>query len=141
MKYNLFALLILVLCVGCSGNVPLQGNVFDEDGNPITVGIVNFVSDQGLSRATIQPDGSYVVGTLSERDGLPPGTYRVYVTGAEIAVAATGPVRMDVMGRPMQQLPGFRQLVATQYTTEATTPLTVEIPAPRNRFDVIVGSP
>ena len=137
----ILTLLILALCVGCGKNVPLKGKVLDEDGNPITAGTVNFVSDKGLSRAKIQPDGSYTVGTLKETDGLPPGKYKIYVTGAEVAVAPSGPVRLDVMGQPMQQLAGYKKLVATKFTTEADTPLTCEIPAPGNRYDVVVEKP
>jgi len=137
----ILTLLILALCVGCGKNVPLKGKVLDEDGNPITVGMVNFVSDKGLSRAKIQSDGSYTVGTLKETDGLPPGTYKVYVSGAEIAMPPQGPPKLDSMGQPIQQMGSYKKLVATKYTTEEDTPLTCEIPAPGNRYDVVVEKP
>ena len=134
-------LLILLLCVGCGKNFPLKGKVLDEDGNPITVGMVNFTSEKGLSRAKIQSDGSYTVGTLKETDGLPPGKYKVYVSGAEIAVASKAPTRYDTMGQPMPQMAGYKKLVATKYTTEANTPLTCEVPVKGNRYDVLVEKP
>ena len=142
MNYKFLTLLLLVLCVGCGKNVPLKGKVLDVDGNPITVGMVNFASEKGeLSRAKIQSDGSYVVGTMKETDGLPPGKYKVYVTGAEVAVESKGPVRYDAMGQPMTQLAGYHKLVATDFTTEAKTPLTCEVPVKGNRYDVIVEKP
>ena len=140
MKFKLFALLVLALCIGCSENVSLRGTVLDENGNPITIGVVNFVSEQGLSRAQIQSDGSYVVGTLKERDGLPRGTYRVYVTNAEIYVPSQAPPRVDAMGHVSPAMPDTRPLIASRYTTEATTPIIVEVPAPGNRFDIVVTS-
>jgi len=141
MKLKLISLLVLLLCSGCGENVPLRGKVLDEEGNPITVGMVNFVSDKGLSRAKIQSDGSYTAGTLKETDRLPPGKYKVYVTGAEVGIPPKGPVRLDTMGQPMQQIGGVQKLVATRYTTEADTPLSVEIPVKGNQYDVIVEKP
>ena len=146
MKFKWLTLLILVLalpvlCVGCGKNVPLRGKVLDEDGNPVTVGMVNFVSGQGLSRGKIQPDGSYVVGTLKETDGLPPGKYKVYITGAVLTVPSQRPAMVDSMGQTIPPMPDLRDLVARPYTSEASTPLFCEVPAPKNRFDVIVEKP
>ena len=141
MKLKLTALLILLFCVGCGKNVPLRGKVLDQDGNPITIGVVNFVSEKGLSRAKIQSDGSYKVGTLKATDGLPPGTYKVYVSGAEVPIDSSpsqGPQQLDSMGQPIKRPPAFRRLLATPYTTEANTPLTCEVPVKGNWYDVIV---
>jgi len=141
MKLKLITLLVLLLCVGCGKNVPLRGKVLDEDGNAITVGMVNFVSEKGLSRAKIQSDGSYTAGTLKETDGLPPGKYKVYVSGAEVAIAPSGPARLDSMGQPLPQMAGYKKLVATKFTTEADTPLSVEVPVQGNKYDVVVEKP
>ena len=142
MRFNTITLLVLLsFCVGCNSNVPLRGKVLDQDGNPITVGTVNFSSAQGLSRAKIQTDGSYTVGTLKDTDGLPPGTYKVYVTGAEIALPPKGPAQLDLMGQPIQQMGSFQKLVATKFTTESSTPLTCEVPVKGNQYDVIVEKP
>ena len=141
MKFKLLTLLILVLCVGCGKNVPLKGKVLDKDGNPITVGMVNFVSEQGLSRAKIRSDGSYVVGTLKETDGLPPGKYKVYITGAVLTVPSQRPARPDSMGQLIPPMPDLRDLVARQYTSEASTPIVCEVPVKGNHYDVIVEKP
>jgi len=141
MKYRILTLLILFLCVGCGKNVPLRGKVLDEDGNPITLGMVNFVSDKGLSRGEIRSDGSYIVGTLKETDGLPPGTYKVYVTGAVIPVPSQRPAIVDSMGQTIPPMPDLQHLISPKYTTEANTPLTCEVPAKGNRYDVVVEKP
>ncbi|MCL2116962.1 MAG: hypothetical protein FWH27_00900 [Planctomycetaceae bacterium] len=77
-------LFVLALVAGCGkGHVPLQGKVtFSDDGSPLTTGNVNFVNGSFQSRAPLQPDGTYTVGTYKASDGLPPGKYSVYVTGA-----------------------------------------------------------
>ena len=75
--------LSLLLLIGCGGNVTVTGKVvFSDDGSPLTVGTVCFASNGSLARGDIQPDGTFTVGTLGERDGLPPGTYSVYILGA-----------------------------------------------------------
>ncbi len=140
-KYHFLLGLVLLFSAGCSGNVSLSGKVVDTEGNPITVGMVNFTSDKGLSRGKINADGSYTIGTLKDKDGLPPGKYKVYVTGAEVPMASKGPARVDAMGQPVPQMAGFQKLVATKYTTEKDTPLTCEVPAKGNKFDVIVEKP
>jgi len=141
MKFKLLTFLILVIFAGCSKNVPLSGKVLDEDGNPITVGTVFFSSEQGLSRARIQSDGSYAVGTLKDTDGLPPGKYKIYVTGAEVGLAPTGPPLVDSMGQEIPPMGGARKLVATKYTTEANTPLILDVPVKGNQYDVRVEKP
>ena len=141
MKYKFLTLLVLVLCVGCGKNVPLRGKVLDKEGNPITRGMVNFVSDKGLSRGEIQSDGSYVIGTHKSNDGLLPGTYKVYVTGAFIPVPSQKPAIVDSMGQTIPPMPDLQHLIAAEYTTEARTPLTCEVPVKGNRYDVIVEKP
>jgi hypothetical protein len=77
--------LVAILAVGCNNNVPLKGKVtFTDNGEPLTQGTVAFLKDGIVSRGTIQPDGTFVIGTEKVSDGLPPGTYQVYITGSEI---------------------------------------------------------
>ena len=81
--FGLFCLLFLV--VGCSGKCGLKGKVvFSDDQTPLSQGTVCLVSDKGIARGTIDKDGNYVVGSISAKDGLPPGTYRIYLTETEI---------------------------------------------------------
>lgn len=85
--YYSLCLLALVFLVGCGGNLKLTGKVvFSDDKSPLTSGIVNFISDKGVSRGQIQKDGTYTVGSLKEKDGLPPGDYKVYITSSAINI-------------------------------------------------------
>jgi hypothetical protein len=43
-----------------------------------------FLKEGYMARGSIQSDGSYTVGSLTENDGLPDGEYQVYIEGAEV---------------------------------------------------------
>jgi len=80
---TLFILLPAVLmltAVGCGDKVPMRGKVtFSDDQSPLTVGQVTFSSNSVLARGHLKPDGTYVIGTDTEKDGLPKGTYTVSI--------------------------------------------------------------
>ena len=87
----LFLLSVVILTFGflipgCgSGNQKLSGKVtFSDNDEPLTRGIICFQMgpNSSMSRGTIQSDGTYVVGSLKKNDGLPLGTYEVFITGA-----------------------------------------------------------
>ena len=148
MKYHLplifIGLILLMSALGCSQNYPLKGKITYADGTPITAGMVNFASETSLSRGKIQSDGSYVVGTLKDGDGLPKGSYKIYITGAEVAMEAKPPKgvqKVDSMGKPVATLAAYRKLVHPKYMTTEQTPLTCDVPVEKNRFDIIVEPP
>jgi hypothetical protein len=75
------AALLLVFVAGCNQSLaPVRGTVTYEDGSPVTRGTVVFESKDVekpiTARGSIQPDGSYQLGTLKPGDGVPPGMYR-----------------------------------------------------------------
>jgi len=76
--------LALLLLVGCGGGkVGMSGRViYSDDKSPLPMGTVYLETDTFLARGNIQSDGTFVVGSLGERDGLPPGTYRVSIRDA-----------------------------------------------------------
>ena len=76
---------LLFLAVGCGGNCGLKGKVvFSDDKTPLTQGEVCFVTDKDIARGPIDGNGNYVVSYIRKNDGLPRGTYRVYLTDTEI---------------------------------------------------------
>ena len=139
----LVGVVLVMSASGCGQNHQLKGQVTYQDGTPVTVGMVNFESGTSLSRGRIQPDGSYTVGTLGNKDGIPKGTYKVYITGAEVPreTGQNQTSRVDTMGNPIQTMVGFRQLVDRKYMTAGNTPITCEVPVVKNRFNVIVEPP
>ncbi|MDR0871634.1 MAG: hypothetical protein LBN39_12665 [Planctomycetaceae bacterium] len=80
---TLFACLFLL--TGCSEKVGLSGKVtYSDDGSPLETGQVCFTTDTYFSRGNIKENGVYTLGSDKETDGLPPGTYRVYVAYAAV---------------------------------------------------------
>ena len=79
---------IIALCcatfVGCQSELdltPVQGRVLFQD-QPLKYGSIMFQPEGNgpLARGTIQPDGTFVLGTESTDDGARPGKCRVRIT-------------------------------------------------------------
>ncbi len=83
-RFSLFFLIFpLLLCIACSKNQSLSGQVtYKDDGSPVTNGMVVFTDGLYEARGRIAPDGKFVVGFEKETNGIPPGQYGVYITGA-----------------------------------------------------------
>jgi hypothetical protein len=82
------------------------------------------VKDNFMARGMINPDGTYTVGSLSESDGLPPGTYQVYISGAEKWLPGKN-------GGPSMRV----LLIDFKYGSGDTSGLTVDVPIPGGKFD------
>ena len=121
----------LLFCVGCGKNVRVAGKVTFEDGSPLTTGIVIFNSGTSESKAPIEKDGSFAVGTFKSNDGLPRGTYRVYITGAAVFPG------ISARGAPLGPVV---QLVDAKFTSPDTSDLTCEVKG-NTVFDITVTPP
>jgi len=81
MKHKLLVILLAVtlpIMAGC-GMPKVSGKVTFPDGAPLTTGTIFFEADQHTYQATIHRDGSFNMGVLRDGEGIPPGTYRVFV--------------------------------------------------------------
>ncbi len=146
---SIFCLLLLTLAeTGCSGKQPLSGKVTFPDGKPLNCGVIHFVSDSYLSRATIKEDGSFIVGSESEADGIPAGSYKVYIVGAIIEDASAVPEKEkvksgwkdpDVSASQAKERPMI-SLIDQKYTSLDSTPLTFTIPGEK-LFNFTVNPP
>ena len=121
----------LLLCVGCGKNVKVSGKVTFDDGSPLSIGMVIFRSGATQSKAPIEKDGSYIVGTLKTGDGLPRGQYQVYITGAidSKGISATG----AALSPPVE-------LVDSKFTSPETSDLTCEVKG-NTVFNITVTPP
>ncbi|MDR2115897.1 MAG: hypothetical protein LBP87_05910 [Planctomycetaceae bacterium] len=150
-----FPLFLLLLITGCSNHVKLSGKVTYSDGEPLKTGIIMFSKPDFLARANIRPDGTFDVGSLSSKDGLPPGKYKVFITGAIDAVSViekdsgnknsspnSNPKSnaKNAMGEQTPEKESFKSLIAAKYAAEETTPLEIEIPG-ENVYNIIVERP
>ena len=91
----------------------LTGKVTFEDGSPVTLGSVIFAKGSFQSRGDIRPDGTYSVGTNAAKDGIPPGEYRVYITGV-----------MEARGMGADGMTNYVSLIDEKYTRPETSGLT-----------------
>jgi len=129
-------LLAVVPLAGCSKNVPLKGTVvFSDDGSPLTEGVICFTDGKNMARGDINPDGSFEMGFVGMKDGLPPGQYKVYFWGVGMSGAMSsspppdGPMEMDAMGnlRPVQTMGTRTYLIDPKYNDADTSGLEYEI--------------
>jgi hypothetical protein len=85
---KLYQYLALILCVcvlsGCGSKYVQFGGkvVFDDDGTPLTEGVVIFTTETFQAEGRLTENGTYQLGSLTPKDGLPPGTYKVFISGA-----------------------------------------------------------
>jgi len=110
-------LYLLVLVVGCSDYCRLKGRVvFSDDKTPLTQGEVCFVTDTSIHRGPLDEDGYYEVSSIRKNDGLPRGTYRVYLTDTE-------------MNERIPGLPAFNMIprIAAKYGSPDTSGLVLEV--------------
>ena len=121
----LFSLLVLA---GCGDKVPLKGKVvFSDDGSPLTAGRICLTTDTYFSRGEIKPDGTFVVGSEKATDGLPPGTYRVYIAGAEKLIGE------DEMGKEVTE-----SIIDPKYASAETSGIVVDVTPSTKSIEIIV---
>jgi len=132
--------ILLVIALGCSNNVPLRGTVlFSDNGEPVPRGLIMFESSNFMARGEIQSDGTFVVGSLRARDGMPPGDYRISIVGAieSYEVAPTGRTTTPpgvAQAAPMNVIP----LIDPRYERASTSGLTVTVDRSTREHSVIV---
>ncbi len=120
-------LCLLVLFSGCSnGYVGMKGRVtYSDNGEPLELGTVTFTSDMFQARGNIKEDGVYEMGSYGDSDGLPPGTYTVFVSGA---VIVSGPIDKLIK----------TPLVDEKYTSPRTSPLSITVDKTTKNYDFTV---
>jgi len=127
-KYTcLLCLLICLVIIGCGKNKRLTGKVTFDDGTPAPNGTVIFRKDNFMSRGEIKSDGSYKMSSEGTNDGIPPGEYKVYVQGVtEMPPGTPGQMILPVL------------LCHPKYSSPDTSGLTCKVPAPGNKFDIVL---
>ena len=138
----LLPLLVIVFVAGC-GDPKVTGKVTFPDGTPLVKGQVMFQKDGFVGSGDIQKDGTYSAGKLKDGDGLPPGQYQVFITGASIFDAA----EMEHLSQEatIGRIPTFKtprpiDLIAVKYMSPNSSGLTVEVKG-KTKFDITVEPP
>ena len=140
MKYYSFLLLlaVLLLAVGCSNKVLLSGTVTFTDGEPVPEGVVIFHADKGgtISQGGIKSDGTYTVGTDTQKDGLPRGTYRVSIGGTDLIEQRRVPDSSISGGFNVESV--MMQRIDRKYTSPDTSGLIFNADGKMRTFDIQV---
>ena len=138
MTMLLFACCCLIS--GCSnGNVPLSGTVtFSDDGSPLAVGTVSFEGSSIRAYGTLDNKGRYVVGTEKERDGIPPGAYKIALIGAGTTGDA---MQVREFGKMIDGMATFVPLVDTKFTSAESSGLSITVDKTTKTFDFQVDRP
>ncbi|EAQ81028.1 hypothetical protein [Blastopirellula marina] len=124
-------LLFSTLFIGVSGCRSefnsLHGTVKYEDGTPVDHGMVCFLKEGFLAKGVIESDGAFVVGSLRADDGLPEGTYQVYIDGAVV--------------EDLKAPTGVRSIVPQEMTNPEKSGLMFEVPGDGRTLDIVVAKP
>ena len=83
MKRCLYFAMILLTTVGCSDKITVDGTVKFSDGETLTKGSVFFGNAAGTHQyyGAIKSDGTFSLGGLKDGEGIPAGTYSVWLSG------------------------------------------------------------
>jgi len=93
-SFLFFGLALLVSCAGCGeAQIKAHGTVEFSDGSPLTAGIVVFTTPQLQYTGMIGQDGSFQLGGLVEKGGLPAGSYKVSIQNAIVNDQLVIPVK------------------------------------------------
>ncbi|MDR1957844.1 MAG: hypothetical protein LBQ54_02170 [Planctomycetaceae bacterium] len=127
----------IVLLAGCNRNVKLGGKItFADNGEPLTVGTVGFTDGQFVARSSIDKEGLFQLSWLGEKDGIPKGEYKVFITGANRYEEGT----VDEDGDGKFELIAFR-MIHPKYEKWQTSGLSVKVDGSAKSFDFKVDRP
>lgn len=133
-------LLMIALMSGC-GDPKVTGKVTFPDGTPLTKGQVMFQSDGFIGSGDIRENGTYSAGKLKDGDGLPLGTYQVFIGGATtLGELKNAPQEANIGSIQKVEMAKSINLVDYKYMSPSTSGLTVKVEG-KTKFDFTVEPP
>ena len=134
MRFSIGVVLLglLVFVIGCSSKPKITGKVTFDDGTPLTTGEVRFESPGFTASGKIQSDGTYTMGSIADKDGVPKGSYKVSVYALNYSGITPG---MDPA-----KAPPAKPLVAKEFLSGDTSGLVCEVKG-KTTFDIKVQPP
>lgn len=136
--FCLLCLACIVLAAGCGENVRLYGRVTYPDGTPLRKGTVYFQDENIIGWGDIAPDGTYRIGMNNVGDGILPGSYNVYVSGAVDIEKPPEPLKEgDPVGDSKKT-----DLIDTRFSAPETSGITCKVEkGMKPPFDIVVDYP
>lgn len=136
-------LLAIVFTAGC-GDPKVTGKITFPDGSPLTKGQVMFQKEGFIGSGDVLKDGTYSAGKLKDGDGLPPGTYQVFITGAttydNTSDLEQTEQQANLGSAPVFRIPRPIDLIDPKYMSLGTSGLTVEVKG-NTTYNITVESP
>lgn len=117
----------LILLIGLSGcsDPQVHGSIKYEDGSPVSKGILILQGSQSQGIGELKPDGTFQIYQFKPGDGLKPGRYDGYITGA---------VSIDDKGKTTV-------LVPEKYTGLDRAGIVYDTKVNKGRLDIVVEKP
>ena len=117
--------------------MPLGGRItFEDNGEPLTMGTIAFVSGAHQARSDIDADGHYNLGFQNAGDGLPKGEYKIYIQAIQIE-NLTGSAK-DAYGEAVIIGRKETPLIADKYSNPETSGLTYTADGKGKTLDIKV---
>lgn len=121
LRILLFAVIpVFLIATGCNSNLDVSGRVTFKDGDPLPKGVVTFQSDKHVATGILDENGRYRLGSYKKNDGIPAGTYKVFISGAYV-LKEPGSVE------PESDEPADIPLIDESYATWEKTPLSCDV--------------
>ena len=126
-----FLIVSLVPLSGCGNKMhKISGRVtYSDTEEPLEIGFVCFANGPTFARGMIKENGTYTMGSFSETDGLPPGTYQVYVDGARKGLGKRHEDDDDEQ---------YQELIDRKHTRPDTSGLTFVVDGKTKEFNISV---
>jgi len=134
-RFLSYCVLVLICLVsfGCGSGTKVTGKVTFSDGTPLTVGKVMFTDASISAFGTIDKNGNYSMGLLKDGQGIPQGTYKVYITEAMVDGEASLAKKDEDGNMVVPQVPA----VALKFLSADASGLTCEVKG-TTTFDITV---
>jgi len=136
----LFLLLGFVFFATGCGQPKVTGTVTYSDGTPLERGSVNFQTEKHAAMGAIGKDGRYTIGGVKVGDGVPPGTYMVFITGAMGIDASNVPELQPGLAMVSGVTAAIMPLIDMKYERPETSGLTCEVKS-TTVFNIVVKRP
>jgi hypothetical protein len=145
MRLWTFALLVPLALTGCGGEkvVRVSGTV-TVGGKPVPGGTISFVPPAGKAAVgSINPDGTYTLGTYQTSDGALLGSHKVVIHATRVGSGSivSGPTTFEDELKPVKDsgkaiVPGkVDWIVPERFSQLATTDLTASVETDGQRID------
>jgi hypothetical protein len=138
-KLNLFfSGVLLLLLVGCSGNIKVNGTVKYVDGSTLTTGTVIFGNGKDQYQGDVKNDGTFRIEGVKAGSGIPKGQYKVWLANTTIVEYQ---MKKNSNGEEVADKRVETVHVTQQFNSPETSGLSAEVDASHKTFDFIVEHP